>query len=225
MSSTGAKCSRACARTDAELHRIDADDLVEAPEADVKRRMRDELDDLGLGEVAPQLLPERIVDLVVVDGQLLGEPDRRALARRQEVGRLVVDRRDLRLGRACMPGPGIADRLSVATVVEGSDLEADQLAQHWVDRAFPGERAAEGIQRLHDDRILPIGPRARRGARLALGLLAEMADLVVEFVDAERLDPWHRVLLQEACMIGRFSVVGKRFSVHRRTGCGTGRKS
>jgi hypothetical protein len=40
-----------------------------------------ELDDLGLGEVLAQLGPEGVVDLVVVDGELLGVAQRGALAR------------------------------------------------------------------------------------------------------------------------------------------------
>lgn len=70
--------------------------------------MRHKLDDLGLREAGSHLGPERVVDLVMVNGELLGKPDGRPLARAQEVRALVVDRRDLRLGRPRMPGPGIA---------------------------------------------------------------------------------------------------------------------
>jgi hypothetical protein len=86
--------------------------------------VRHQLDDLGLREVASQLGPERVVDLVVVDGEFLGEADGGPLARAQQVRSLVVDGRDLGLGRPRMPGPGIADGESVATAVEGGDLEA-----------------------------------------------------------------------------------------------------
>ena len=48
--------------------------------------MGDQLDDLGLREVAAHLRPERVVDLLVVDGELLGEPEGGPLARAQEVG-------------------------------------------------------------------------------------------------------------------------------------------
>src|SRR5438876_11007917 len=74
------------------LRRLDPDDLVEAAEADVERRVGNQLDDLGLREVPAHLRPERVVDLPVIDRELLGEPDRGALARAQEVRRLVVDR-------------------------------------------------------------------------------------------------------------------------------------
>ena len=45
------------------LGRIQPDDLVEPAEADVKRCVRDELDDLGLREVLAHLRPERVVGL------------------------------------------------------------------------------------------------------------------------------------------------------------------
>jgi len=85
------------------LGRLQAHDLVEASEADVERRVCHQLDDLGLREVAAQLRPEPVVDLVVVNGELLGEPDGGPLARAQEVGALVIDRRDLGLRRPRMP--------------------------------------------------------------------------------------------------------------------------
>jgi len=44
-----------------------------------------QLDDLGLRELGAQLGPERIVDLSVIDGELLGELDGRPLARGQEI--------------------------------------------------------------------------------------------------------------------------------------------
>ena len=122
------------------LRWIQPHDLVEPAEPDVERRVRHQLDDLGLREVRSHLGPERVVDLVMVDGELLGEPDGRPLARAQEVRALVVDRRDLRLGRPRMPGPGIAQGESVATVVEGGDPEPHQLAEHGVDRPFLDER-------------------------------------------------------------------------------------
>ena len=59
----------------------------------------------------PHLGPQRVVDLVVVHRELLGEADRGALARGEEIRGLVVDRGDLLFGRSRMPGPGIA-RLS-----------------------------------------------------------------------------------------------------------------
>src|SRR5260370_1194169 len=177
------------------LRRIEPLDRVEPAEADVERRVRHQLDDLGLREVGAHLGPERVVDLVVVDGELLGEPDGGPLARAQEVRALDVDRRDLRLGRPRMPGPGITQGESVATVVESGDLQPHQLAEHGVDRALAGERRAEGGERLEHARVLRVGPRARRGAGLALGLLAEVPDLVVNLVDAQRLDPRHRRLL------------------------------
>ena len=56
------------------LRRIQADDVVEPSPADEQRGVRDELDDLRLGEVTAQLGPESVVDLAMVDGQLLCEP-------------------------------------------------------------------------------------------------------------------------------------------------------
>src|SRR2546429_174498 len=94
-----------------------------------------------------------------------------------------------------MPGPGIAQGESVAAAVEAGDLDPDQLAQHRVDRALARERAAEGGERLEHGRALGVGARARRGARLALGVLAQVPDLLVDLVDTERLDPRHRRLL------------------------------
>jgi hypothetical protein len=61
--------------------RIDADDLVEPAEADVERGVRDQLDHLGLRELGAHLGPERVVDLPVIDGQLLGEAQGGPLAR------------------------------------------------------------------------------------------------------------------------------------------------
>lgn len=86
--------------------------------------MGGQLDDLGLGEVPAQVRPEGVVDLVVIDRQLLGVAEGRPLAGRQQIGALVVDRGDLRLGRPRMPGPGIAQGESVATGVEAGDLDA-----------------------------------------------------------------------------------------------------
>src|SRR5207245_416838 len=73
------------------LRRIYPYDLVEPAEADVERRVGDQLDDLGFREVAAHLGPERVVDLAVVDRELLGEPDRGPFARAQEVRVFVVD--------------------------------------------------------------------------------------------------------------------------------------
>src|SRR5262249_35054416 len=67
-----------------ELARIDAHDFVEATEADVERSVGYQLDQLGLGEVRPHLRPEGVVDLLVIHRKLLGELERRALARPQE---------------------------------------------------------------------------------------------------------------------------------------------
>src|SRR5712691_1919888 len=112
---------------------IDPHDVVEPSKPNVDRRVRDQLDDLSLREVPPQLGPERVVDLVMVDGELLREADGRALARAQQVRRLVVDRGDLGLRRARMPGPGIAHGESVVARVERRDLQPDQLAQRGID--------------------------------------------------------------------------------------------
>src|ERR1700756_573452 len=79
-----------------DSRRLQADDLVEPPEADEEGGVGDQLDDLGLREGRAQLAPERVIDLVVIDGELLGEPDRRPFPRAQQIGGLVVDRRDLR---------------------------------------------------------------------------------------------------------------------------------
>src|SRR2546422_185039 len=183
--------SSCCART-YRSRRIQPQDLVEPSPTDEERRVGDQLDDLGLGEMAAQLGPERVVDLLVVDGELLGEPQGGPLARRDQIGRLVVDRGDFLFGRPRMPGPGIAHGESVAAGVEAGDLDPDQLAQHRVEGALAGQRAAERGERLEHDGILRVGPRPYRGAGLALGVLAEMPDLFVDLVDTERLDPRHR---------------------------------
>src|SRR6267378_2290021 len=174
---------------------IQSHDLVEPSKSNVERRVGDQLDDLGLREMTPHLGPELVVDLAVVDGQLLREPERRPLARADEVGGLVVDRGDLRFRRPRMPGPGIAQGESVAAPVEAGDLDPDQLAQHRVDRALARQRGAEGGERLEHGRALRVGARARRGARLALRVLAQVPDLLVDLLDTERLDPRHRRLL------------------------------
>ena len=90
--------------------------------------MRDQLDDLGFREVLPELRPLRVVDFLMVDGELLREVDGRAFARREEIRALVVDCGDLRFRRSCMPGPGIADGESVATGVQACDLDPHELA-------------------------------------------------------------------------------------------------
>src|SRR5919108_4518439 len=125
------------------LRRLDSHDLVEASPSDVERRVRDELDDLGLGEVAAQLRPQRVVDLAMVDGQLLGEAQRRALARRDQLGGLVLDRGDLGFGRSRNAGPGIAHGHSVSAPIDAGDLEPDELAKDGVDLALARERRAE----------------------------------------------------------------------------------
>ena len=67
------------------LGRIQPDDLVEPAETDVERCVRDQLDQFGLREFPPQLGPERVIDLLVVDRELLREPDGGPLARSQEI--------------------------------------------------------------------------------------------------------------------------------------------
>ena len=177
------------------LRWIQPHDLVEPAEPDVERRVRHQLDDLGLREVRSHLGPERVVDLVMVDGELLGEPDGRPLAWAQEVRALVVDRRDLRLGRPRMPGPGIAQGESVATGVQSRDLDPHELAQRRIDRALFRERATKRREGLENAGILPVGPGAHRGPRLALGVLAQVSDVFVDLVDPERFDPRHEYLL------------------------------
>src|SRR2546421_7029783 len=100
------------------LRRIEPHDLVETAPADVEGRVRDQLDDLGFREVLPELRPLRVVDLLMVDGELLREVDGCAFARREEIRALVVDRGDLCFRRPRMPGPGIAHGESVATGVQ-----------------------------------------------------------------------------------------------------------
>ena len=90
--------------------------------------MGDQLDDLGLREVLAHLRPERVVDLLVVDSELLGESEPGPLPRAEEIRALVVDRGDLRFGRPRMPGPGIAQGESVSAGVEAGDLDPHQLA-------------------------------------------------------------------------------------------------
>ena len=90
------------------LARIEPHDLVEAAEAYVERGVGDQFDHFRLRKLGPYLRPEGVVDLVVVDGKLLREVQRRPLPRGQQRGGLVVDRRDLLFGRPRMPGPGIA---------------------------------------------------------------------------------------------------------------------
>ena len=68
--------------------------------------MGGQLDDLGLREVLAQLGPEDVVDLLVIDGELLGVPEGGPLTRGQQIRALVVDRGDLGFGRPRMPGPG-----------------------------------------------------------------------------------------------------------------------
>jgi MIP family channel proteins len=71
---------------------LQPDDLVEAAEADVERRVGHQLDHLGLREVRADFLPQRLVDLVVIDRELVGEAHG-ARAREVRAGRcLVVDR-------------------------------------------------------------------------------------------------------------------------------------
>src|SRR5581483_11808821 len=72
-------CSSENAASITALRRIEADDLVQAPKPDEERRVGRELDDLALAEVLTQLVPERVIHFVVVDRQLLGEAQRRAL--------------------------------------------------------------------------------------------------------------------------------------------------
>src|SRR5437870_3730487 len=123
----------------------------------------------------------------MVDRELLGEPDRGPLTRAQEVRALVVDRRDLRFG--C---PRIAYGESVAAGVEGGDLQPHQLAERGVDGTLAREGGTEGGERLHHAGVSRVRARARRGPGLALGLLAEVSDLVVDLVDSQRLEPRHR---------------------------------
>src|SRR5438128_2105107 len=90
-----------------------------------------------------------------------------------------------------MPGPGIARLQSVTTHVEPGDLQPHELAQHGIERALLGERRAEGGERLEDGRVPGVGASAGRRPDLALGLLAQRAQVGVDLVDRERLDSRH----------------------------------
>src|SRR5262245_29431557 len=94
-----------------------------------------------------------------------------------------------------MPGPGIADAQSVVAGVEGGDLQPHQFSQHRIDGALAGEGPTERGDRLEHRGALRVRAGARRGPGLALGLLAEVPDLVVDLANSERLDSRHRVLL------------------------------
>ena len=177
------------------LRRIQPHDLVETAPADVERRVRDQLDDLGFREVLSQLRPLRVVDFLVIDRELLGEVEGRAFTRCQQIRALVVDRGDLRFRRSRMPGPGIAQGESVATGVQSRDLDPHELAQRRIDRALFRERATKRREGLEHARILPVGSGAHRGPRLALGVLAQVPDVFVDLVDPERFDPRHEYLL------------------------------
>ena len=72
-------------RSRAVLRGVYPHDCIQSTEADIERRVRHELNDLGLGEVTSQLGPERVIDLVVVDGELLDEPDGRTFPLAQQV--------------------------------------------------------------------------------------------------------------------------------------------
>src|SRR5439155_25828591 len=96
--------------------------------------------------------------------------------------------------RPRMPGPGIAKSESVTTGVQPGDLDPHQLAEHGIDRALAREGATEGGERLEHGRVLRVGAGTRRGPRLALGVLAHVPDLFVDFMDSERLDPRHEFL-------------------------------
>src|SRR5262249_40408908 len=78
--------------------------------------------------------------------------------------------------------------------VEAGDLEAHQLADDGIDRPLASESGTEGGERLEHDGIPGIRAGACRGTGLALGLLAEMPDLVVDFMELERIDSRHRGL-------------------------------
>src|SRR5262245_51432660 len=184
------------------LRWLQPDDLVEAAEADVEGGVSDQLDQLRLGELAAQPRPQGVIDLLVVDGELLRELERRALPRAEEIGALVVDGRDLGFRRACMPGPGIAHGESVSAGVETGDLDAHQLADDRIDRALARERGPEGGDRLEHPGVLCIGARARRRAGLPLGLRAQVLDLVIDLVELERVDSRHGVLLLGARIRG-----------------------
>src|SRR5438309_5520104 len=177
------------------LGRIQPHDLVEAPEPDVQRGVGDQLDDLGLREVPAQLGPESVVDLAMVDGELLREPEGGPLARAQEIRGFVVDRGDLRVRRSRMPGPGIAQGESVAAGVEAGDLQPHELAEHGIDGTLAGQGGAKGREGLEHAGVASVRARGRRGTGLVLGLFAEMPDVVVHFVDCQRLHPRHRRLL------------------------------
>src|SRR5207237_6085278 len=60
--------------------------------------------------------------------------------------------------------------------------------------ALAGEGGPERGERLGHAGILGVGADARRGPGLALGLLAQVPDLVVDFVDSQRLDSRHAQL-------------------------------
>src|SRR4030095_13299847 len=94
-----------------------------------------------------------------------------------------------------MPGPGIAQGESVSAGVEAGDLDPYQLTDDGIDGALPRERSAERGERLEHAGIPGIGARARRGAGLALRLLAQMPDLVVDLVESERVNSRHDRLL------------------------------
>lgn len=120
------------------LHGIDGEDGVEAAEPDEERGGHAQLDDLRLGKVAPELGEHRVVDLVMVGRHQLGEGERGALTRAEEIRGEVVERCDLDFGQSSLPGPGIADRQSIVTRVPVSNLEPHELDQSRIEHALLG---------------------------------------------------------------------------------------
>ena len=82
--------------------------------------------------------------------------------------------------------------------IERRDLQPDQLAERGIDGALAGQRGAKRGERLEHGGVLRVGADARRGYGLALGLLAEVPDLVVNLMNAQWLDSRHQTLLTPA---------------------------
>src|SRR5262249_42080729 len=97
--------------------------------------------------------------------------------------------------QSSMPGPGIADRQSVAARVAGGDLEADQLDQRGIQHALLAQRLAKGREGFDDGRMVGESPRAGRAPGVALTLLANRANLRIELVHVKRSQMCHGSLL------------------------------
>ena len=167
----------------------------EASEADELSRDEAELDDFLIREMGTQLGEEAVVELVMVLGHEGGEAEGHRLPR-GEVAPLEVGERRHHVLRHALPhrrrGPRL---LSGGAVVEGGDLEPDQLLELRVEHTFQAQGRVKIPVRFEGVGEMAHGLEDGRVLTMPYRLLGEIAEHRIETLGGNQLHAGHERLL------------------------------